>query len=47
VQSKLNGEVRAAKVIKRTRMGPDEQARLMNEIDILRKLDHPNIIKIY
>lgn len=28
-------------------MGPEEQARLMNEIDILRKLDHPNIIKIY
>ena len=36
----------AMKVIKKTSKNKDEEEELMNEIDILRKLDHPNILKI-
>jgi calcium-dependent protein kinase len=47
VQSKQTGEVRAAKIFKKSKISESEKAKLMNEINILRKLDHPNIIKIY
>jgi len=36
----------AMKVIKKTSKNKEEEENLMNEIDILRKLDHPNILKI-
>ena len=35
------------KVIKKSQTkGKEEEENLMNEVDILRKLDHPNIVKI-
>ena len=36
----------AMKVIKKTLKNKEEEESLMNEIEILRKLDHPNILKI-
>ena len=36
----------AMKVIKKQKRNKDEEENLMNEINILRKLDHPNILKI-
>ncbi len=36
----------AMKVIKKTSKNKEEEENLMNEIEILRKLDHPNILKI-
>ena len=36
----------AMKVIKKTSKNKEEEENLMNEINILRKLDHPNILKI-
>ena len=36
----------AMKVIKKKSKSPTEEENLMNEINILRKLDHPNILKI-
>ena len=36
----------AMKVIKKTLKNKEEEENLMNEIEILRKLDHPNILKI-
>ena len=36
----------AMKVIKKKSKSPTEEESLMNEINILRKLDHPNILKI-
>ena len=36
----------AMKVIKKTNYNKEEEKEFMNEIEILRKLDHPNIIKI-
>ena len=36
----------AMKVIKKQKKNKDEEENLMNEINILRKLDHPNILKI-
>jgi serine/threonine protein kinase len=47
VENKRTGEVRAAKIMKRANISQEAHLKLMNEIDILRKVDHPNIIKIY
>ena len=41
------GETRAVKVISKAEMHPDEIITLYNEMNILRNLDHPNIVKIY
>ena len=41
------GEKRAVKVINKSNMDEEEINTLMNEINVLRNLDHPNIVKIY
>jgi calcium-dependent protein kinase len=38
---------RAIKIIKRNKKNPGQQKKIMNEINILKQLDHPNIIKIF
>ena len=38
---------RAVKMIAKDRMDHADNARLINEINILRNLDHPNIVKIF
>lgn len=48
VQNKLTGEIRAMKIINKssTCTAQDDQ-EIFNEINILRKMDHPNILKIF
>lgn len=41
-----SGEWRAIKVITKDLQSPEEKERLLNEVAIMRKLDHPNIIKV-
>ena len=48
VENKLTGQVRAMKIIKKssTCTAEDDQ-EIINEINILRTMDHPNILKIF
>jgi len=39
--------LRAVKIIKKKALAEDERKKLKNEAEILRQLDHPNIIKLY
>ncbi|CAD8185028.1 unnamed protein product [Paramecium octaurelia] len=44
---KSTNMMRAVKIIHKAQTSMEEQERLMNEVKILQKLDHPNIIKIH
>ena len=44
---KLTGEVRAMKIIKKESCDETYLKSLQNEINILRQLDHPNVIKLF
>ena len=44
-KSKITGKIRAIKQIKRSSIRNPIQ--FTNEMDILKKVDHPNIIKVY
>jgi len=46
-QNRTLGMIRALKTIKKTAIPIEDKKRLFNEMKILRKLDHPNIIKLY
>lgn len=39
--------LRAVKIINKRYISDEEREKLLNEIDILKKLDHPNILKLY
>ena len=41
------GELRAVKIIKKKALEKSERERLRNEADVLKQMDHPNIIKLY
>ena len=45
--SGMNQIIRALKEISKEQMMNDEENSLKNEIEILKKIDHPNIMKIY
>ena len=47
VQYKSTGQYRAMKIIQKENVSRDYIMSLLNEIDILKQLDHPNIVKIY
>lgn len=49
VKHKITGEYRAMKVINKysTSLLPEEEEEILKEINILKMLDHPNIIKVY
>lgn len=49
VKHKYTGDLRAMKVINKysTSLSAEEEAEFLKEIDILKMLDHPNIIKVY
>lgn len=47
IQHKNTGEYRAMKIIQKEEVSKEFVQSLLNEIDILRQLDHPNIVKIY
>lgn len=41
------GEVRAIKALKKNKMNVSSKMSFAAEIELLKKLDHPNIIKLY
>lgn len=45
--SKKTGKICAVKIIKQDAMNKTEQKQLEVEIEILKQIDHPNIIKVY
>ncbi len=44
---KVSRSVRAVKIIKKDKLDKTERERLFVEIEILKQLDHPNILRIY
>ena len=44
---KKSGEVRAIKALKKMSMNNASKINFVAEIDLLKTLDHPNIIKLY
>ena len=44
---KTTMEARAAKIIKKDELTETTQVRLKYEIDLLKNLDHPNIVRLY
>jgi len=44
---KSTGATRAMKIIRKEEVSKEYVLSLQNEIEILKKLDHPNIVKIY
>ena len=47
VKHKVTGIVRAMKSIKKLTFKKNNDLTILNEINILKKIDHPNIVKIY
>ena len=39
--------MRAVKIIGKKYLAEDEKKKLLGEIDILKSLDHPNILKLF
>lgn len=39
--------LRAVKIINKKYLATEEKEKLLEEINILKKLDHPNILKLY
>jgi serine/threonine protein kinase len=46
-KSKDSGEEKAVKIINKAKMTEKQKRMFQNEIEALRKLDHPNIIKLF
>ena len=44
---KTTGMIRAMKVIKKTSLIKEDEQNMFGEMNILKNLDHPNIIKLY
>ena len=44
---RVSGEERAVKIMDKRYLNPEEKKRLKNEIDIMKTLDHPNIVRLY
>jgi calcium-dependent protein kinase len=47
VKDKSNNEIRAMKIVKKSSFSEIETSALISEIDLLKTLDHPNILKIF
>ena len=49
VENKISGALRAMKVIKKANINSQQtnEASVMNELNILKKIDHQNVVKIY
>jgi calcium-dependent protein kinase len=45
--SRSDKVVRAVKIIRKESITSEEHETFKNEMNILRKLDHPNILKVY
>jgi len=44
---KLTGVERVIKIFERDKMNSELETKFANEVAILKKLDHPNIIRLY
>ena len=44
---KISGIKRAVKILRKVRMDDKEKANMINEIENLENLDHPNILKLH
>ena len=44
---KTNGELRAVKIIDKLQLDDAERVRMKYEIDILKNLNHPNIVRLF
>ena len=44
---KLTGVERVIKIFERDKMNSELEIKFANEVAILKKLDHPNIIRLY
>lgn len=44
---KVSRQIRAVKIIKKDKLDKTERERLFVEIEVLKQLDHPNILSIY
>ena len=42
-----SGAIRAVKIVKQERLEPFEKELLIHEIELLKRLDHPNILKLF
>lgn len=47
IQHKTTGALRAMKIIRKEDVTKEYMQSLINEIDILKQLDHPNIVRLY
>lgn len=45
--NKASKALRAVKIINKLTLGEQDKEKLLNEIEILKTLDHPNILKLY
>ena len=45
--NKKTNEKRAIKVVDKSTVNKEEEADILSEIEVLKQLDHPNIMKIY
>ena len=46
-QHKETKALRAVKIINKKNLEEEEKEKLLNEIQILKQMDHPNILKLY
>ena len=46
-ENRATGEVRAVKIIDKLNLEESEKIRLKYEIDILKNLSHPNIVRLF
>ena len=44
---KETGEERAVKIVEKSSWNDDENANIRSEIELLRKMDHPNIVRVF
>jgi len=45
--NKKTGAIRAVKIIKKESLDSKEKQRFFTEIEVMRQLDHPNIVRLY
>ncbi len=45
--NKKTGAIRAVKIIKKESLDAKDKARFFTEIEIMRNLDHPNIVRLF
>ena len=46
-KNKKSGDIRAIKQLSKKKISPEDLERFKREVDVLKTIDHPNIIKLY